>query len=145
MRARAAALVLATLSACTLPETIDNLQSENPPPDLGRPGFVQVGARAGAWVGGALGGVASVVLLPVTYPLSLLAECPLGYSKSEFRWAPASVGAAAGHWAIGGPLDILHYVFYRAWVDQSCEPASYDYVPMRPPVGPGVPVPAAKD
>lgn len=145
MRRRAASICLLVLTGCTLPETVENLERENPPPDLGRPGFVRVGARAGAWVGGVVGGVASIVLLPVTYPLSLLAECPLGYSKNEFRFAPASMGAAAGHWAIGAPLDVLSYVFYRAWVNQSCEPASYDYVPMSPPVGPGASTPESKD
>jgi hypothetical protein len=132
------------VSACTLPETVENLERENPPPDLGRPGFVRVAARTGAWTGGAVGAVASLVLLPITYPISLLAECPLGYSKAEFRWAPVSVGAAAGHWLLGAPLDALHYVFYRAWVNQSCEPAGYDYVPMRPPVGPGQAIPPPK-
>lgn len=145
MRVRTAMLCLLALASCTLPETVENLERENPPPDLGRPGFVRVGARAGAWVGGAFGGVASLALLPVTYPLSLLAECPLGYSKAEFRWAPASMGAAAGHWLIGAPLDVLHYAFYRAWVNQSCEPAAYDYVPMRPPVGPGTAADATKN
>ncbi|MEZ5963931.1 MAG: hypothetical protein R3F56_08820 [Planctomycetota bacterium] len=136
---RAAWICLFAVAGCTLPETVENLERENPPAALGRPGFVRVGARAGAWIGGAVGGVASIVLLPVTYPLSLLAECPLGYSQAEFRWAPASMGAAAGHWAIGAPLDVLHYVFYRAWTGDSCEPAAYEFVPMPPPVGPGVP------
>jgi hypothetical protein len=138
---RAALAVVLSLAACTLPETVENLEREVPPPELGRPGFVRVAARTGAWAGGLVGGVASVVLLPITYPISLLAECPLGYSKSEFRWGAASVGAAAGHWLLGAPLDVVHYVFYRAWVEQGCEPAGYDYVPMQPPVGPGPPSP----
>lgn len=134
---RAVPVLVLLLSACTLPETVENLERESPPPELGRPGFVRIAARTGAWAGGAVGGVASLLLLPITYPISLLAECPLGYSKAEFRWAPASMGASAGHWLLGAPLDAMHYVFYRAWVNQSCEPAGYDYVPMPPPVGPG--------
>lgn len=138
MRARLGLLAVCFgLSACTLPETIASLEQENPPPAFGRPGIVRYSARTGAWLGGLAGGVASIVLLPVTYPVSLLAECPLGYSKSEFLFAPAHMGAAAGHWVFGAPPDVLHWVFYRAWVDQSCEPASYDYVPAKPPAGPG--------
>ena len=134
---RLALLAALGLPGCTLPETVENLQRENPPPELGRPAFVRVAARSGAWIGGVVGGVFSLALLPVTYPVSLLAECPLGYSRDEFRFAPASMGAAAGHWVVGAPLDVLHWIFYRAWVDQSCEPAGFDFVPMRPPVGPG--------
>ncbi len=145
MSRRAVLACVLLLGACTLPETVDNLERENPPPELGRPGFVRVAARTGAWAGGLVGGVVSVVLLPITYPVSLLAECPLGYSQAEFRWGAASMGASAGHWLLGAPFDVVHYVFWRAWVNPSCEPAGYDYVPMRPPVGPGQATAAAKD
>lgn len=144
MSRRAVLASVLLLAACTLPETIQNLEREDPPPELGRPGFVRMAARTGAWAGGLVGGVGSVLLLPITYPVSLLAECPLGYSKTEFRWGVASMGASAGHWLLGAPLDVFHYVFWRAWVNQSCEPASYDYVPMKPPLGPGAAVAAPK-
>ncbi len=134
---RLALLVAFAVSGCTLPETVENLERENPPPELGRPTFVRIAARSGAWIGGVAGGVFSLALLPVTYPVSLLADCPLGYSRDEFRFAPASMGAAAGHWVVGAPFDVLHWVFYRAWVNPSCDPAGYEFVPMRPPVGPG--------
>src|SRR5687767_8804082 len=54
---RAVPVLVLLLSACTLPETVENLERESPPPELGRPGFVRIAARTGAWAGGAVGGV----------------------------------------------------------------------------------------
>src|SRR5688500_13732079 len=68
----------AILPACTIARTIDRLQDRSPPPEFGRPGWVRTIAGVGAWTGGVLGGIASIVLLPVTYPVSLLAGDSFG-------------------------------------------------------------------
>jgi hypothetical protein len=128
--------VLPVASGCTLPETVRALDEENPPPELGRPGFVRAAARVGAVLGGVVGSVAAIALLPLTWPISRLAEAPLGYSRDEFMWFPVTSGAAAGHWVLGAPLDVLHYVFYRAWTADSGGPPGYDFVPAQPPVRP---------
>ena len=135
------------LGACAIPNTIEGYDELCPPPEFGRPGWVRVCAGAGAWVGGIVGGVASVVLLPVTYPLSLLAEDGLGeHSSSEFLLFPALGGAAIGHCLLGTPPDVLDYLFRRVWVGSGDITTSYDFVPMPGPVLPGrddtVPVPA---
>ena len=57
------------LPACAIPNTVESLQADAPPPEFGRPAWVRTCAGAGAWVGGVTGGVVSVVLLPITWPL----------------------------------------------------------------------------
>jgi len=124
MRALKPALLALLMSACTLPHAAETLASEAPPPELGRPGWVRESAGAGAWVGGVFGGVAAVVLLPVTYPLSVAAAEPLGYSEQEVLFAPITMFASAGHFLVGAPLDMIDFTVRRAWED---EPAPYDY------------------
>lgn len=126
------ALVL--LASCTFGKALANLENESPPPELGRPGYVRGFAKVGAVTGGVIGAVVSVVLLPITWPISMLAEEPLGQSKEDFMFAPTTGGAAVGHFLFGAPADGLDYVFRRAWMEH---PRVYDYefTPMKPPLG----------
>lgn len=129
--------ILLLAPACTVSNAVDKLRDENPPQELGRPGWVRTSAGTGAWVGGAVGMLASVVLLPITYPLSLLADEPLGMAKQEFVWFPTYFGASTGHFLLGAPTDFLDFTFRRVWVGTP-PPAEADYgfIPMKPPVGP---------
>ena len=134
------------LGSCAIPNTIEGLDDRCPPPEFGRPGWVRVCAGAGAWVGGILGGVVSIATLPVTYPLSLLAEDGLGeHSSGEFILFPALGGAAIGHCLFGLPPDLLDYVFRRAWFGTDAATMGYDFIPLPDPAVPGaattVPVP----
>ncbi len=117
------------LGACAIPNTIAGLDTTSPPPAFGRPGWVRFCGSVGAWVGGLAGGVVSIVTLPVTYPISLLAGDGLADNgKSEFLLFPAMAGAAIGH----GPSDSVDYVFRRAWVGGGASATTYDHVPMQP-------------
>jgi len=113
----AAALIAgaAPLGGCAIAETVQRFDLENPPPELGRPDWVRGSAGVGAWIGGVVGGVASLVLLPVTYPIRLIRGEPA--ANDQDLLFPVSVGAAAGHFVVGAPADVLDFVFYRAWVD----------------------------
>jgi hypothetical protein len=124
--------ILAT--ACSSPRhhTADDFDLRNPPPSLGRPGWVRVPAQIGAYAGGIIGLVASIAVLPVTLPLGLLADESLGKTQREFIFFPVYLGAGTGHFVLGAPLDFLHYVGYRAWTLEE-PPPGYDYVPMPPP------------
>lgn len=125
------------LSGCAVPHAIDSLGNACPPPEFGRPGWVRASAGTGAWVGGVLGGVVSVVLLPVTYPISLLADDGLGSEgQSELMWFPAIGGAAFGHALLGGATDVVDYTFRRAWFESEDSVTRYDFVPQ---TGPGLP------
>ena len=120
--------------ACSVPQTIADLQDRSPPPAYGRPGWVRTSAGVGAWIGGVLGGAVSVVLLPVTYPLSLAVGDNLGDgSRTDFLFFPATGGAALGHFLIGTPPDMLDYVFRRAWTDPSPMPM-FEMVAPDPPL-----------
>jgi hypothetical protein len=134
------------LGACAIPNTIEQLDAKNPPPEFGRPGWVRTSAGIGAWIGGIVGGVVSIVALPITYPLSLLAEDGLGeQSSSDFLLWPAMGGAALGHAALGAPTDVLDYVFRRAWTGGGTEVEnSYEWTPMLPPTVPAGAPPAAR-
>jgi hypothetical protein len=113
-------------------DAVDNLQDHDPPPEFGRPGWVRVIAGAGGWIGGIAGGVVSVVLLPISYPISLLANEGMSENTSEFLWWPAVGGAALGHSLIGTPPDLLDYLFRRAWKSESPPVNTYELVPMAP-------------
>jgi hypothetical protein len=158
----AACLCATLLASCAIPNTIGKLGEHDQPPELGRSRWVRVCAGTGAWVGGVIGGVVSVVLLPIDYPLSLLASDGLGErTRSDFLWWPALGGAAFGHAALGGPADVLDYLGYRVWT-QRCDLRhsfvhvelwhDYDLVPMAeatlpapssPPAAPNPSAPAA--
>lgn len=123
-------------SACTLPSALDTVRDEAPPPELGRPVWVRAPAGVGAWIGGAVGAVVSIGVLPLSYPISLVAAEPLGYSKQEFLFGPVTMGASSGHFLFGAPFDLVDFTFRRAWVETPT-PYDYDFVPMQPPVGAG--------
>lgn len=129
-------------AACTLPRVVATLDEDSPSPDLGRPGWVREPATFGAWVGGIAGSVASIITLPITWPISQLADEPLGWGREEFLWAPVSLGASAGHYLVGAPLDSLDFVLRRAWVPA---PQDGELTLQPPPVGPPEPPPAAAD
>ncbi len=131
---RSLALAL-LLASCTATTAVHDLDAEAPPPELGRPGVVRVFARVGAWVGAAGGAVLSVVALPITFPISCLADEPLGYSREEFLFAPVTMTASAGHFLLGAPPDLVHFLFYRAWAT----PPPEQVEPMKAPVGPDAP------
>jgi hypothetical protein len=121
------------LGACAIPNTIEALDDRTPPPEFGRPAWVRTCAGVGAWIGGIGGGVVSVVLLPVTWPLSELAGDGLGeQASSEFMLFPAMTCAAFGHAFLGLPADVLDYGFRRVWVEPSPPLTGYDFVPMAP-------------
>jgi hypothetical protein len=130
-----ATVLLPLLGSCAGPRVADVFDEQNPPPHLGRPVWVRVPARIGAYAGAIAGGLVSIVLLPVSYPLSLLADESLGESRSDLLLFPAYLGAGAGHFVLGAPLDLVHYVGYRAWVDEPPQPG-YDHVPLPPVVPP---------
>jgi len=131
------AAVVILLAACTVPKVTKDLETNAPPPELGRPGWIQTAAGAGAWTGGIIGGVTGVVLLPLSLPIGWLAEEPLGNSRDEVIFAPVSVGASAGHFALGAPLDMFDFILYRAWAEDFPVDKGYSWTPMKPPVGPG--------
>ena len=125
------------LGACAIPNVIGGLDDRSPPPEFGRPGWVRVCAGVGAWTGGIVGGVVSVALLPITWPISLLASDGLGeHSSVEFMCFPALGGAAIGHCLLGAPPDLVDYVFRRAWIDGADPVNSYELVPLE---GPSLP------
>jgi hypothetical protein len=122
------------LGSCAIPNTIEMLGDTSPPPEFGRPAWVRACAGFGGWVGGVIGGVASVATLPITYPLSVWADEGLGeISQGELLLAPAVGLAAVGHCALGLPADFVDWLFYRAWVDQIDPVTSYELVPLEPP------------
>lgn len=122
------------LGACAIQTNVENLGNQCPPPELGRPGWVRVCAGVGGWIGGALGGIVAIGLLPIDYPLSLLAGDHLGdATKTDVLLWPLVGGAALGHATFGGPADCVDYVFHRAWVNSPDPVTRYDFVPMQSP------------
>lgn len=126
------------LAACAVPQAVSSLDERSPPPEFGRPGWVRTCASTGAWIGGIAGGLVSIVLLPVTYPISLLCDEGFGeYSAQEFLMFPAVGGAAIGHFALGAPTDVADHLFRRMWIGESPPENSYQLVPMDTPMGAG--------
>lgn len=125
--------------SCAVSRTIDELDERSPPPEFGRPGWVRTFATVGAWAGGIVGGAVSVVLLPVTWPLSEVAGEGLGGAKSDVMLFPALTCAAAGHALFGLPVDFVDYTCHRMWVGATPMPDnSYELIPLE---GPAVPAP----
>ena len=147
MKSAACCLLALTFTSCTISTTVESLGENSPPPELGRPGWVRVCAGTGAWIGGIVGGLVSIVLLPIDYPIMLLADDGLGErTASDFLLWPAMGGAAFGHALLGCPPDVVDYVFRRAWVGEPDDVPRYDLVPMPGPAlpkGDGVAEPAA--
>lgn len=144
MRVAALALTVLCTGCSALYYPPETLGYEAPPPELGRPGWVRFFAGTGAWVGAIGGGIISIAALPVTYPITWLADEPLGYSKQEFLWMPVTLCASTGHVGLGAPVDTLDFVLRRAWFEDP--PAKdYEYTPMKPSMGPGADAPAAAD
>ncbi|MBL8749628.1 MAG: hypothetical protein JNK78_10750 [Planctomycetes bacterium] len=136
---------LLCLSACAVADTIETLDDASPPPEFGRPAWVRVCAGAGAWIGGIGGGIVSIVLLPITWPISELAGDGLGeHSASEFMFFPALGGASLGHCLLGTPPDVLDWLFRRAWSDDDGVVKHYDFVPMPGPAIPRTQTPASE-
>lgn len=134
--ASAVPVLLFGLSAggCTASQTttLAALAEYDPAPDLGRPRWIRAAAGFAAWIGGGIGGVASLVLLPVTYPTSLLMDEPLGYAKGEFIYLPVGICASGLHYAVGAPLDTLDFLLRRVWLPEDKTPG-YDFTPMPAP------------
>lgn len=140
MRIRAV-LVLGLVTAfagCSYSRVVGNLDRQDrvgPPQDFGRPGYVRYTARTGAWLGGLVGAVASIVTLPVTWPLTLVADEPLGYAREELLYWGVSAGAGGGHFLLGAPVDSVDWIFRRAWTEEP-EVAEFDFTPAQPPATP---------
>lgn len=139
-RALFCAVSLCVLPACAVPRTVALLQERSPPPEFGRPGWVRACAGTGAWIGGVIGAIGSVVLLPVTYPIVWISGDALGgTARDEFLYFPATGLAATGHFLFGGPPDLLDHVFRRAWLDETPPANTYELIPMEPPAPPSAP------
>jgi len=138
-------LLIGCLQSCALTSAVDTTNKESPSPELGRPDWVTYPARTGSWFGGVGGLVVSLGTLPLTYPISVLADEPLGSSKQEFLYLPTAVGASLGHVAFGMPLDFFDWMFRRAWVATPL-PVDYELILLPPPAPLVVPeaVPAAE-
>lgn len=129
--------------ACAIPTTVGRLGEHCPSPELGRPAWVQVCAGAGAWGGGIVGGLVSIVVLPITYPISLLADERLGeQGTDEFLFWPAGALASVGHTFLGGSTDALDWTFRRAWVDEPDPVAEQGFVQLPDPNVPTAAAPA---
>jgi hypothetical protein len=127
-------LSLSLMTSCVIPRAVDRLGDVCPPPEFGRPAWVRTSAGIGGWIGGVFGGVVSIGLLPVTYPISILAKDGLGETAAEeWMFFPALGGAALGHFLFGAPPDAIDYVVRRAWLDEQLPENSYELVPMQPP------------
>ena len=133
-------LLVLPFGGCAIPNVIEALNDRCPPPEFGRPGWVRTVAGIGGVVGGVIGGVGSIVLLPVTYPISLLADDGFGEQASgDFVLFPAIGLAAVGHCLLGTPADILDWSCRRVWIDQPDPVMSYEWVPLEGPVMPVAP------
>lgn len=108
---------------------VSKLADYDPAPDLGRPGWIRATAGFGAWIGGGVGFVASLALLPITYPTSLLMDEPLGRTKTEYRFMFVGMCASALHYTFGAPLDGMDFILRRAWTEEDQTPG-YDFTPM---------------
>ena len=143
LRPASAVAFLLLSSACALPTAIESLDDRCPPPEFGRPGWVRGAAKVGAWVGGIPGVVGSVVLLPVTWPLSQFADEGLGETAaSEFVLFPALACASVGHSLFAMPCDTIDYLGRRVWSEPTPMP-QYGDVPAGAETTTAAPAPAA--
>lgn len=116
LRSASAVACLLLSCACSVPSLVESLDDRSPPPDFGRAGWVRGVAKVGAWIGAVPGTVASGVLLPVTWPLSLAVEDGIdGGSADEFLLFPMLACASVGHSLFALPCDAVDYFGRRVW------------------------------
>lgn len=116
MRAAFGAALLAALlvlPSCVLVEYSDNLVDET----TGRSGFVTKPAALGGIVGFVAGIPIDLAVLPVSYLVyrSQKDEEEEGLDPLSTLLFPSFVLWRAGILVVGTPLDVLEFVFYRAW------------------------------
>jgi hypothetical protein len=160
LRSASAVACLFLSCACSVPSLVESLDDRSPPPDFGRAGWVRGVAKVGAWIGAVPGTVASGVLLPVTWPLSLAVEDGIdGGSADEFLLFPMLACASVGHSLFALPCDAVDYVGRRVWSAPSPLPSRDQEVldaaaaadaasspkPAAPTVQPEVPAEGAAD
>jgi hypothetical protein len=85
-------------------------------------------ARAGTYVGAAVGVVAAVVFYLPGKALTMMVDEPPGYTEKEWPYVPLTASATVGHYAVGLPAEALHFVFYGVWVGRP-EPSRFDHIP----------------
>ena len=118
-------------TSCAIPNTIEMMGDSAPPPEFGRPLWVRSVAGVGGWAGGVIGGVASIAILPITYPLSEWASDGLSeHSAEELMFMPAVGLSAVGHACIGVPADLLDWTFRRVWMDPNDPITSFEWTPL---------------
>lgn len=133
-RSRWSPLLVSALGACSVPATVAQLGEQNPPPQYGRPGWVQTSADAGAWIGGAIGSAGAIALLPISWPLTeLCGEQLREEAKEQLLWFPATGLAAVGHAAFGAPADMFDYTLRRAWIGREDPVAAPEIGPLAEP------------
>ncbi|MFN6145533.1 MAG: hypothetical protein ACK5AL_04145 [Planctomycetota bacterium] len=116
LRSASAVACLLLSCACSVPSLVESLDDRSPPPDFGRAGWVRGVAKVGAWIGAVPGTVASGVLLPVTWPLSLAVEDGIdGGSADELLLFPMLACASVGHSLFALPCDAVDYFGRRVW------------------------------
>ena len=136
------ALLLVSLVSCVNPgeerhpkNVGSNLAATSPPSDFERPKWVRTSAEIGAAAGGLLGGVLSICILPITYPISLATEeHQSADARMDFLLFPMVGGASIGHVLVGAPLDSVDLVCRRVWVGEELPRQEYQLVEMKPPV-----------
>lgn len=135
-------LFLVSLGSCVAPgeerqtrAVVTNLATTSPPTDFERPKWVRTSAEIGAAAGGLIGGVLSICILPVTYPISLATEeHQSADARMDFLLFPMVGGASIGHVIVGAPLDSVDLVCRRVWVGDELPKQEYQLVEMKPPV-----------
>ena len=63
--------IVSERSPPAIPSTIEQLEDSSPPPEFGRPQWVRATAGFGGWVGGVIGGVGAIALLPIVEGMQL--------------------------------------------------------------------------
>ena len=128
---RCSLLSVLMLGACAIPSTIEQLEDSSPPPEFGRPQWVRATAGFGGWVGGVIGGVGAIALLPITWPLSEVCEDELGeQSKEDLMLFPATGLATVGHCLLGAPADLIDWSCRRLWTEQPDPVTQFDATPL---------------
>jgi hypothetical protein len=124
-------LVLTALLTATCGLSGCGVVSNFPPPpgDYGRPAIVRGFARAGTYVGATVGIVAAAVFYYPGKALNMMVDEPLGYTEKEWPYVPLTASATVGHYIFGLPAEVLHFVFWGAWVSRP-DPDGFEHVPV---------------